>query len=85
VTRFPTHYVALTDFSLTSALRPRTYKDHHLTMLRWRYADVTAGGMIKVSSAGVFTIFRRGKLVAQEQVTAMALRSFLRTGWIQAA
>jgi hypothetical protein len=54
-----------------------------LVFLRWGYVDIETGDQLKVTPAGMLTIFRGGSLVAQRTVSAMAVRSFERARWIQ--
>jgi hypothetical protein len=78
--RYPEYFSVLEDFTLTASRAPRR-RDGHVLGLRWRYTDVEIGDLVKYSPTGVFTVYRAGKIVGQEGVTTMALRSFLRTKW----
>lgn len=79
--RFPKHYVATQDFTLSTPLAPHTYHGR-VTNLRWSYTDVAAGDMIKYNPAGVATVYRRGELVEQRSVSYLAVKAFIRAGWI---
>jgi hypothetical protein len=53
--------------------------------LRWSRVEVQLGDMIRYSPSGMFTIFRRGKIVAQPAVSGLAMKAFQRARWIQKA
>jgi hypothetical protein len=84
MTHFPTHFYALQDFTLTTSREPHTYQGR-VVNLRWNYYDIEKGDMLKYSPAGVLTVFRAGRIVEQQQVSALAIRSFARCAWIHPA
>jgi hypothetical protein len=82
--RNPTHYVTLQGFSIAASRAPRVYKyEWDSVAIHWSYFDVLAGDLLKLSPAGILTVFRRGDLIAQRAVTQLAIRSMARTRWIR--
>lgn len=76
-------FVAVTDFTLTESRPPRMHAGQ-VVGLRWRFTDVELADLVKyVPTTGYLTVFRAGKIVAQRSVTDLAMRSFLRAGWVQ--
>ena len=71
------------DFTLTTSREPQTHQGR-VVSLQWSYTNCEIGDLVKYSPAGMLTIFRQGDLVAQQQVTALAMRSFKRAGWLPA-
>jgi hypothetical protein len=80
--RYPKYFVATQDFTLNEPRPPRV-RDGLVVELLWRYVDVDKGDLVEYCGE-VFTIYRQCKIVGQRMVTALAVRSFLRCGWIKA-